>query len=100
MFDSNLVTSLASVIHKARTASEIAPILEDLRHKLPAGYGVARPADGVHRPVEAVLVAQEDRGITPEVTTALTALRYARHNLEAAIEAMNAAVDRWQAPQK
>lgn len=100
MFETNLTASLGSVIRAAKTASEMAPVLEDLRYKIPNGYGVARPSDGIRRPVEDVLVAQEERGITAQVDQALLAFRYARHNLEAAIEAMNAAIDLWNAPQK
>lgn len=92
MFDSNLTTSLASVIRAAKKASDMAPVLEDLRYKLPTGYGVERPSDGIRRPVEDVLVALETRGVTPHVDQALLALRYARHNLEAAIESMNEAM--------
>lgn len=100
MFDTNLTTSLASVIRQAKTASEMTPVLEDLRYKLPTGYGVARPDDGIQRPVEDVLVAQEERGVSAQVDQALLALRYARYNLEAAIEAMNAAMELHQSPAK
>lgn len=99
MYESSLTKALSSVVRAAKTASEMAPVLEDLRYKLPAGYGVARPDDGISRPVEDILVAQQERGITEQVDQALLGLNYAHHNLLAAIDSMAIALERCQSPQ-
>lgn len=99
MFDRSLTSTLSSVVRAAKNASEMAPVLEDLRYKLPAGYHAPRPDDGIARPVEDILVAQEERGVTEQVDQALLGLNYAHHNLLAAVDAMAIALQRCQSPE-
>ncbi|QUH01414.1 hypothetical protein HUO13_11880 [Saccharopolyspora erythraea] len=96
MRETNIVNALSAVVRAAKTASEIAPIVEHRRYELPLGYSAPRGVGGVARPVEAVLIAQQDRGVMAEVDATVNALNRAAADLEIAIRAMNAALDRWE----
>lgn len=96
MRNTDTVAALSALIKAAKTASEIAPVLESRRQQLPIGYSPGRPLGGVARPVEELIVAHEARGVSAQVDIAVNALDQATMHLQVAIEAMNTAMDRWE----
>lgn len=80
----------------ASTALKNADLVEAIRTDKPRGYHVARSADGVPRPVEEIIQALDDRGVTSAVYNAGHALESAIQTVEAANVFLDAAIDRWE----
>lgn len=91
--------SLSAQCSRARSAllvaSHLAGILDEVRHLPPIGYGSAPSYDGVSRPVEDVVSALDDRGISDKSFSARRDLTQAAVLLERAARTINDAVTAW-----
>lgn len=76
----------------------LASIVETIRYELPEGYGARADADGIARPVEQVLLANETRGVTRHVDEALYALNIAAGETAKAARALDSAITAWEHP--
>lgn len=80
----------------AELAAHYAAIAEEIRYDLPVGYNAGRPADGIRRPVEDLLVAQENRGVMPLITEAVNSLNRAVQEAATAVYEIDHAIARWE----
>lgn len=90
----SLLGDVAEVV--AELVSHYASIAQEVRYDMPVGYSAGRPADGINRPVEDLIVAQETRGITPLVNEAVNALNRAVQEAATAAYELDHAISRWE----
>lgn len=91
--------SLAAQCSRARSAllvaAHLAGILDEVRHLPPVGYGSAPSFDGITRPVEDVVSALDDRGISDKSIAARRDLTRAAELIERAARGMDEAITAW-----
>lgn len=96
MRNTDLNAAVSAVRENLAVAVHLANIAQEIRYDLPQGY-VARPdRDGTQRPVEALVIAHEDRGITAEINDAIARLNRAAAEVGNAARAMDRAINRWE----
>lgn len=77
-------------------AANRADIVEEIRHQLPRGYSAITPGDWASRPVESLVEALDDRGVTDRVLQARRRLSAAAALVEEAARDLDAAIDLWE----
>lgn len=96
MRNTDLNNAVKAVRENLAVAAHLANIAEEIRYDLPQGYVTRPDSDGISRPVEALIIAHEDRGIAAEISAAIEALNKAGHAVGVAAKAMDRAVSRWE----
>lgn len=74
----------------------LSDLAESVRTTRPQGYATLRSGDGVSRPVEDVIVALDDRGVTAALYNAGHHLEAAIYAAEWAVDQLNEALNRWE----
>lgn len=91
-----LTTTAAQLQDTAALITHLAILAEDIRTTRPRGYGVARPIDGVRRPVEDIIVALDDRGVTAAIYNAAHTLAAALNAAKQAALYLDDAINKWE----
>ena len=77
-------------------AASRADIVEEIRHQLPRGYSSVTSREWASRPVESLVEALDDRGVTDRVLRARRRLSAAAALVEEAARDLDAAIDLWE----
>lgn len=77
-------------------AANRADIVEEIRHQLPRGYSSVTPREWARRPVESLVGALDDRGVTDRVLRARRRLSAAAALVEEAARDLDSAIDLWE----
>lgn len=77
-------------------ATHLAGIADEIRSLMPLGYGVASAHDGTPRPVEDVVSALDDRGVSDRVLRSRRRLALAASLIEESARELDEAVSAWE----
>lgn len=92
----NLSTHCARLSDALKVATHLADITDDIRSTKPIGYRSEPSHNGTPRPVEDVVIALDDRGVTNNVLTARRLLQRAAELTERAAHHLDGAVTAWE----
>jgi hypothetical protein len=79
-----------------KVAKHLAGVVDEIRTSKPRGYGSPASYDGAARPVEDVVVALDDRGVSDQVIRARKLLNQAAELTERAAHHLDGAVTAWE----
>lgn len=96
MHHTSLNTALAEIRANLSVVAHLAPHVEEIRYERPEGYGARPDSDGVSRPVEQIVLATDDRGVSRHVQSALYELNVAAIASARAAHALDAAQTAWE----